>query len=272
MWNQAENDFELVVQPERVKNIVNEILAVCDTLAVDCEGANLSRDGKLCLLQVSTGSKTYIFDVCALEEELFLNGFKEILESERILKVFHDCRYDSDALWWLYGVRLRNVLDTQVAFRILREQQGYTRQLPVKFITLLKRFVNQEISTPILELKETFKIRFSQDRNFWLRRPIPEDALVYAAYDVKKLLEIAVNILRNLTEWNRRRVMDESKRYLMAYRDDDEGALKARMEFGQILTSIEMKHNTQQNSNNWDLFLFDKNAILRVFHYLEDCE
>ncbi|EME27272.1 Exonuclease 3'-5' domain-containing protein 1 [Galdieria sulphuraria] len=266
MWNQVEDDFELVTQPGRVKNIINETLGVCDAIAVDCEGVNLSRDGKLCLLQVSTGTKTFIFDVCALQKELFLTGFKEILESERILKVFHDCRYDSDALWWLYGVRLRNVLDTQVAFRILREQQGYTRQLPVKFITLLRRFVNQEISPQTLELKRTFKNRFSQDRNFWLRRPIPKDALVYAAYDVKKLLEIATNILRNLSEWNRKRVMDESEIYVMAYRDDEEGALKARMEFGQIRTSLEMKqHNLQQNSNIWDSFLFDKNAILRCF-------
>jgi exonuclease 3'-5' domain-containing protein 1 len=75
---------------------------------------------RLCLLQVSTGTKTFIFDVCALGEQVFSCGLKEILESERIIKVFHDCRYDSDALWWLYGIRLRNVLDTQVAFRILR--------------------------------------------------------------------------------------------------------------------------------------------------------
>jgi len=226
---------------------------------------------RLCLLQVSTGTKTFIFDVCALGEQVFSCGLKEILESERIIKVFHDCRYDSDALWWLYGIRLRNVLDTQVAFRILREQQGYSKQLPVKFITLLRRFVNEKISPDILELKKSLKKRFSEDRNFWLRRPIPREALIYAAYDVKKLLEIASNILQSLSERNKKRVFSESEIYVKAYREDDEGALKARIEFGQILSSMQTKqHNSQQYNNIWDSFLFDKEAILRVFHYLEN--
>lgn len=83
------------------------------------------------------------------------------------------------------------------------------------------------------------------------------------------MLEIAKNILQSLTDWNRKRVMDESELYVKAYRDDDEGALKARMEFEQIITSL--KHNNSQHSGNyWDTFLLDKDAILSVFHTVEN--
>ncbi|KAK2551132.1 piRNA biogenesis protein EXD1 [Acropora cervicornis] len=79
-------------------------------IGVVCEGINLGRYGKLCWLVV-----IYLFDILTLGAACFDEGLQNILESGDILKVIHDCRQVSDALFHQYRVRLVNVFDTQVA-------------------------------------------------------------------------------------------------------------------------------------------------------------
>eukprot|EP01112_Ceratiomyxa_fruticulosa_P008469 TRINITY_DN2194_c0_g1_i4.p1 TRINITY_DN2194_c0_g1~~TRINITY_DN2194_c0_g1_i4.p1 ORF type:complete len:322 (+),score=79.59 TRINITY_DN2194_c0_g1_i4:557-1522(+) len=83
-------------------------------IAVDCEGVNLGREGTLCLVQVATSKKAYLFDIIEGGSRLFDHGLREILESDKILKVFHDCRLDSDALFHEHKVKMAKVFDTQV--------------------------------------------------------------------------------------------------------------------------------------------------------------
>ena len=54
----------------------------------------------------------YLFD-CLIGgmEMMEKGGLKEVLESNSIVKVFHDCRQDSQVLN-NYGIELRNVMDT----------------------------------------------------------------------------------------------------------------------------------------------------------------
>ena len=42
------------------------------------------------------------------------DGLRAAFESDRLLKVMHDCRQDSDALFHLAGIKLDNVFDVQV--------------------------------------------------------------------------------------------------------------------------------------------------------------
>ena len=45
-------------------------------LSVDCEGVNLGRDGELCLIQIATSSKVYLFDIVELKGQVFDLGKK----------------------------------------------------------------------------------------------------------------------------------------------------------------------------------------------------
>ena len=47
-------------------------------------------------------------------DEYVLKVLKDILEDESVTKVIHDCRQDSAALFYQFGIKLNNVLDTQV--------------------------------------------------------------------------------------------------------------------------------------------------------------
>jgi exonuclease 3'-5' domain-containing protein 1 len=58
----------------------------------------------------------YLFDFVEGGTEMFNWGLREILEGTEIMKILHDCRWDSDILWTKHNVKLNNVFDTQVAF------------------------------------------------------------------------------------------------------------------------------------------------------------
>jgi hypothetical protein len=59
-----------------------------------------------------------VFLVDVLSPSIGLEGvveqLKDVFESSSVLKIIHDCRQDSDALFHLAGIRFTNVFDLQV--------------------------------------------------------------------------------------------------------------------------------------------------------------
>ena len=95
----------------KVVDEISGLREACDRLkgskelAVDCEGVELGRDGKLTLVQLMADEDTvYLIDVLVLGENAFKYGLKEILESKEVTKLMFDCRNDSVSLWYEYGV------------------------------------------------------------------------------------------------------------------------------------------------------------------------
>ena len=64
---------ELVDSVEKVQAAV-ENLKSYEMLSVDCEGVDLGKDGALCLLQIATKEKVYLFDIVELEGKAFETG------------------------------------------------------------------------------------------------------------------------------------------------------------------------------------------------------
>ena len=101
---------------------LNAIEGEPPSLYVDLEGNNLSRLGTLSLVTVlvEPREKVYLIDVTTLGRDAFDvagsdgRSLRDILESSEIIKVFFDIRNDSDALYSLYGVRVRGIWDLQL--------------------------------------------------------------------------------------------------------------------------------------------------------------
>ena len=78
---------------------------------LDCEGAKLSRAGtvenvSLCFQDPQGGLKPYLVDMVA-NNGVPRNArllIKSLLESPSVLKIIHDPRMDSDALYHLHGI------------------------------------------------------------------------------------------------------------------------------------------------------------------------
>ena len=75
------------------------------------------------------GGTCYMFDVftaglCITAE------LKGLLEDPAIVKVMHDCRQDSAALYYQMGIKLRNIYDTQVTTAHFEQCTTPTQLLP----------------------------------------------------------------------------------------------------------------------------------------------
>ena len=123
---------------------------------------------KICLLQISTKEDNYILDCISLNN---LEELKGILESKDILKIFHSVRSDSTVLSKCLNIKLQNVFDVQQAEKLISNGEilnyGY----------LVKKYIGIT-----LDKKET--------NSNWLRRPLTESQINYAAEDVNFLIDI----------------------------------------------------------------------------------
>jgi ribonuclease D len=91
------------------------IMAGDHPLALDCEGELSGRKGGLSLVQIATKSgRCFIFDIQKGGDRFFLEGgLRRVLEDVSVLKVGHDLRADSRALFQQHNVFLNHIFDTQ---------------------------------------------------------------------------------------------------------------------------------------------------------------
>eukprot|EP00743_Colponemidia_sp_Colp-15_P007258 GILK01007836.1.p1 GENE.GILK01007836.1~~GILK01007836.1.p1 ORF type:complete len:363 (+),score=41.71 GILK01007836.1:43-1131(+) len=181
-------------------------------LAVDFEGVRLSRFGRLCLIQIATRSMVYIFDIISIGPSVFSDGgLARLLNRKDTVKVFHDCREDSSAIFHQFGVKLQGVFDTQCCFRVLSRHRDESLSVPnIGLNALLQRYLGVSH-----QLKSDIGSRMNRDCELWLRRPLTDQLIEYAQLDVSLLLPLFDALKGELTETGvaTETVMRESARY-----------------------------------------------------------
>jgi ribonuclease D len=150
-------------------------------LAIDIEADSLYHYfEKVCLIQISSDSKTFILD------PLMLKGIKSLaplMSDASVEKVFHAPSYDFYCLRRDYGFSFRNIFDTHIAAQLL----GY------KFLGLGTL------------MEELLGIRHSKrrQRDDWSRRPLKQEQLEYAAMDTRHLLQLRDTLEKELKQIGR---------------------------------------------------------------------
>ncbi len=97
---------EAIVASE-FSNELSNLFDEVDEVYCDCEGVDLSREGSVCIVQIATSEQTVIVDVLGKKHnDPLIQWLRVILESDKVKKIIHDCRMDSDALWHLLQVSL----------------------------------------------------------------------------------------------------------------------------------------------------------------------
>eukprot|EP01098_Paradermamoeba_levis_P015650 TRINITY_DN8056_c0_g1_i1.p1 TRINITY_DN8056_c0_g1~~TRINITY_DN8056_c0_g1_i1.p1 ORF type:complete len:128 (+),score=23.76 TRINITY_DN8056_c0_g1_i1:76-459(+) len=101
-------------------------------IGIDFEGVNLSKEGRICLMQIATPDKEiFLVDPLAAGMEIISQDSKPFLESKNLVKIIHDCRKDTEALSTI-SVKMENVFDTQVAHSFYLLQKQHQLQPPKK--------------------------------------------------------------------------------------------------------------------------------------------
>lgn len=131
-------NVRIIAKPKECATLVHNLLnKQYESVTVDAEGVNLGPKGPMTLLQVATPDRqVYLFDLLSNPALLQEGKLRELLESERLVKVMHDCRNDSAALYHQFGITLKNVFDTQAAHAVLQQQDHAKPVYKVKNISL----------------------------------------------------------------------------------------------------------------------------------------
>ncbi len=146
-------------------------LRTCPQLGVDLEFDDMRyRYGRhLGLVQIFDGAAVWLIDPVTIPE---LTELWTVLADPGIVKVFHSCRSDILLLDELYNARVPNISDTSVLAQLLGEADNQIS---------LGRLIQQELG---LEVDK------GEQKSNWLKRPLTESQLEYAANDVIYLFEL----------------------------------------------------------------------------------
>jgi len=139
-----------------------------DALAVDTEAAGYHRYfDRVCLVQISTPSATYVIDTLAVRR---LDALRPVFAAPGVEIVIHDADYDLRLLARDFGIHVRGLFDTKIAAQFLGEPA-------IGLASLVEKYLG-------IRLEKAFQ------RADWAQRPLPAEMLEYAAEDTRHLLPL----------------------------------------------------------------------------------
>ena len=199
-------------------------------LGIDTEFRRTTKDNmKLALLQINDEDEIYLIDTILIDNPKDNASF---LFSDSVVKVLHSCKEDLEAIYsWTNGV-MNNIFDTQVANSFLGKDYS------IGYQGLVERKLG--IS---LDKKET--------RSNWIRRPLSEAQLKYAALDVEYLIYLYKEQKEELTKSGK----------LEWHNEDIEKLIK--MTFSSGYPFFDLERSISKAEEN-DLLSKFNNIVLRI--------
>ncbi len=138
-------------------------------LGVDTEFRRTTKHNmRLALLQVNDEDEIYLIDAIRIPDP---GEHASFLFSDSVTKIFHSCKEDIEAIYSWTTKKTVNIFDTQVANSFLDGD----------FTIGYQGIVEQELGI-VLNKDET--------RSNWIRRPLSDSQLKYAALDVEYLIHL----------------------------------------------------------------------------------
>ena len=148
---------------------LNDELSEKTYLGVDTEFRRTTKDNmRLALLQVNDGDETYLIDTILIDDPECNADF---LFSPTVIKIFHSCKEDLEAVFAWTKKEMVNIFDTQIANSFLENDYSIGYQ-------------------GLVEKKLGIVLDKGETRSNWIRRPLSDAQLKYAALDVEYLIHI----------------------------------------------------------------------------------
>lgn len=196
-------ECEIITKAERLSEVA-AILSRQTELAVDLEMDSLHHyQEKVCLIQVSTRSESWLIDPLALKD---LSPLAAPLGNPHILVVMHGADYDIRSLHRDFGIEVQNLFDTMLASRFLGIKEfGLAALLKARFgIELNKKYQKAD----------------------WSKRPLSREMSAYAAADTSDLLALYDQLSAELIAKGRLQWLEEECRLVCQARvTEKEGPL-----------------------------------------------
>lgn len=183
----------------------------------------------LCLIQIATPDLSYVIDPLA---NLDLKGVFEVLENPQVLKIVHSPGEDLRLLHSL-GCVPQNLFDTEVTAKLLNYEQTSLSAL--------------------LQSRLGFGLDKGQQRSNWLKRPLSDAQITYAAADVT-----ALHALRKI-------LLEEAHAAgIMEYIEEEQAALST------TIYKVEPKDSFLKPGDLRHLSLYDQYVLNGLFQFRDE--
>ncbi len=160
--------FHLIKNNIDLEDLDKELLNY-KLIGIDTEFRRKSKeDIKLALIQINNGDEIFIIDCIAIGQ---YKGNCMFLKDSNVCKIFHSFREDIEAIFSWTNQELKNTFDTQLANAFLGGSFSISYQ-------------------NLVEKTLDVKIDKFETRSNWVRRPLRDAQLLYAASDVEFLLDL----------------------------------------------------------------------------------
>ena len=151
-------------------------------IGVDTEFRRTTKDNmRLALLQINDAEEIYLVDTVLIDDPKDNCSF---LFSDSVTKIFHSCKEDIEAVYSWTGGKMVNLFDTQLAEAFLNGHYSIGYQ-------------------GLVEEKIGITVDKGETRSNWIRRPLTDSQLNYAASDVEFLIELFIEQKQSLTAANK---------------------------------------------------------------------
>ena len=136
---------------------------------------------KLGMLQVNDEEETYLIDTVLIKNP---ENSASFLFSESVTKIFHSCKEDLEAIYSWTRKEMVNIFDTQLANSFLENDYSISYQ-------------------SLVQNKLGITLEKSETRSNWIRRPLSDSQLKYAALDVEYLIPLYLGQKLELSKSNK---------------------------------------------------------------------
>ena len=171
----------LINTDKKLLNISDDLMQ-SSSIGVDTEFIRESTYyPKLALIQFATEHNNYIVDTLSISAHDII---VEILTNKNIIKVLHSAKQDLETIHHHFNCFPVNLFDTQIAFNLT------SALVNPSYSSLVKKYFSKE-------LKE------GSWRTDWLKRPLSDDKIEYAANDVEYLVALSQSISSELKALDR---------------------------------------------------------------------
>jgi ribonuclease D len=184
----------LLVEEQQQFEQICAAFSQCDVLAIDTEFVRTrTYYPNLGLIQVCDGKQLVLIDPVSVKN---LDSFWQILANEKIIKVLHAFSEDLEVFQSCSPLKPCNMIDTQVCMGFL----GFG--ISMGYAAMIEHFSGITLDK-------------SESRTNWLKRPLTEKQIEYAAADVDHLFQWYPKIIKLLEEKNLKDIaIEESQRLI----------------------------------------------------------
>jgi ribonuclease D len=173
--------YEIILESNRLEEVV-EICLEASVLALDTEFTRTSTYYPIVgLIQIFDGKNCYLIDPLSVKD---MSSLTKLLCDSSVIKVLHACSEDMEVFQYALGVTPTPAFDSQIAAAILGV--GFS----LSYQKLVEHYLSLQIS------KE-------ETRSDWLKRPLNNAQLEYAALDVIHLYDVYMKQKTELEQLNR---------------------------------------------------------------------